>query len=286
MKTKIKIKEELTSMNDLKQVMGVMKQLTANQLRQLEKHRVPSDIFSKSVQDFFSWFRVTELHHPLFRNNQPAQIIVLLTSDRGFVGGLNTAVIEKARGNYDAKRGDQLVVMGERGTAILRDLGYRVAKKFPEVSPYFYPAEIDALKDFLVSEIVEGRAGKAIVVYSYYQSISHQEIRAFELFPCTPIPYHAATKRIEEAFFQIETDVDQTIAYLLELWSKEQIYSFFWHSKLSELASRTMNLEQSEQELQGELRHLTYEYFRRVHEDTDRNIREIVAARSQLKRHA
>ena len=67
------------------------------------------------------------------------------------------------------------------------------------------------------------------------------------------------------------------VEYLDKLWLGRQIHDVFWHSKLSELAARSMHLESSFVGLTQQKKKLMLQYFRSVHEATDTSIRESYA---------
>lgn len=291
-------------------VVDAMKQIATTQLRHLEKLRLHFDEFSRALLEFFQWMAFHEVQHPFFQNEVPARLWVFITSDMGFLGGLNSAVVNEGLSDFQAARGDGVAVVGERGKALLVDLGHDPLMTFPGISGWIERQEVRAVKQFMVEQILAGRFGGATVVYSRYESITRQRIEKFELFPCQGIPILAVpflggtgsvsvepepTKRgqtpfegggpleeLEERFF-LESPIEEIIACLVELWTSERLHQFFWHSKLSELAARALHLDESHQRLNEERKRWRYLYIRRVHEETDRNIREIVAARSQMR---
>lgn len=297
MRSKRQLKEEIQSAADLTSVVEVMKQVAATHLHHLEKHQVRFDSFSLALQEFFYWLNVKEVDHPFFKSKVPARLIVFITSDAGFLGGLNTAVIDVGLSHFKADRGDGMAVIGDRGKNFLLDLGFKLEAAFPGISTNIERDEIRNVKQWVVEKVEEGRYGAVTVTYPHYYSITRQGVKEFELFPCTALP-HAAKEAwpfsgsrqvprqvsaipLEEQFL-LESPLADIIAYLTELWTSERLYTLFWHSKLSELAARTLHLEESFQELGTEKRRLSHLYSRVVHEETDRNIREISSARSQM----
>lgn len=289
MKTKIQLKEEMQATFDLTSVVEVMKQVTSTHLHHLEKMQVRFDLFSWAIQEYFYWMNMKGLHHPFFESQVKARLTLVITSDAGFLGGLNTAILGKGLESFDPKRGDGLAVVGERGRAFLKDLGYKVDAFFPGISLTIDRQEIRTVKKFLVDRVLEGKYGGVSVVYPHYETITRQHIEKFDLFPCQSLPTKTTGMTEQprgsssvlplEEYFILESPVEDLIAYLVELWTSERLYSLFWHSKLSELAARTLHLEESFQELSEEKKRLGFQYSKCIHELTDRNIREIVAAR-------
>ncbi len=284
MKTKNQLKEEVRLTQDLTSVVEVMKQIAATRLHHLEKLQVRFDAFATALQEFFYWMDTKEMKHPFFQNSVAARVTVLITSDAGFLGGLNAQVIQEGLAGFQKQRGDGLAPIGVRGRNGLLDLGHAPVGEFPGISDLIERDEIRAVKKWIVDKIMEGKYGGASVVYPHYYSITRQGVQRIELFPCKALPKQGQEPRriSREEQFLMESPVEDIIAYLTELWTSERLYALFWHSKLSELAARTLHLEESHQELGKERRRLHHLYSRLMHEETDRNIREIVSARSQM----
>lgn len=297
MRSKRQLTEEIQVTADLTGVVEVLKQVTAAHLHHLEKQQVRFDSFSLALQEFFYWLNVKEVSHPFFKSQVPARLIVFITSDWGFLGGLNTAVVEGGLSRFKAERGDGMAVIGDRGRNFLKDLGFKPEAAFPGISTNIERDEIRNVKQWIVGKIEDGRYGAVTVIYPHYYSITRQGVGDFELFPCTALPHEtkeawpfSGSRRVSrevsglplEEQFLLESPLEEIIAYVTELWTSERLYTLFWHSKLSELAARTLHLEESFQELGTEKRRLARLYSRLVHEEMDRNIREISSARSQM----
>lgn len=282
MRSRVQLKEDMRWNADLTTVVEVMKQMTATTLHQIEKYQVRFEQFSRALKEFFYWMDAKEVHHPFFESRVPARLFLLITSDAGFLGRLNALVVQIGLMDFDPTRGDGLAVVGGRGVARIMEEGHAPEAVFPGISTAIAREEIAAVKKFVVDSVVDGQFGSVWVIYPHYHSVTRQTVERLELFPCRAIPTAGPRPVAREAMFYVESPIDQTIAYLVELWAGERLYNLFWHSKLSELAARALHLEESFQELSRDKKKLAYLYFRLVHEETDRNIREIVAARSQF----
>ncbi len=66
--------------------------------------------------------------------------------------------------------------------------------------------------------------------------------------------------------------------YLIEIWITYVVHSIFWESKLSEWAARVLHLEGSSDEVKRQAKTARLDYFRAVHQESDKNIREIFSS--------
>jgi len=86
-------------------------------------------------------------------------------------------------------------------------------------------------------------------------------------------------KRLTRDEITIEPSPAKVIDYLVRAWLMQKIYDIFWDSKLSECAARIIHLEGSHEEIIQANKKLMHDYFKHIHEKSDKNIREIFASR-------
>ena len=212
--------------------------------------------------------------------------IVGITSDEGFLGELNTSIINKLLEQRKKNDKDTVVVLGERGAGYLEDINVSF-KEFPGIKDETYLEDAKKLKDYLIAEYLEGKFSDITIVYPKFISVSSQRTGVIQLLPVS-FSLIAQVEGVDEAVelppalyedLLLEPSASDVVAGLVNLWSGYLISDIFWSSKLSELSARLMHLDSSEQELQKVNQKLNLEYFRHVHTLADKTIREISASR-------
>ncbi len=213
--------------------------------------------------------------------------IVGITSDEGFLGEINTLVLNALLDNRKDKKRDSLVVLGERGEGYLRDMDVSFTA-FPGISDTLRRGETEDLKRYLINGYLKRGFGEVIIVYPKFISVTAQYVEIARLLPCLFTLFSKDSRGQEvldvlpqEGYEQLlmepgPVDVMDGIA---GLWIGYVLEEIFWSSKLSEFSARVMHLDSSEQELSRRNRGLTLEYFRSLHTLADKNIREVSASR-------
>ena len=207
--------------------------------------------------------------------------IVVVDGLTGFMGGLNTHVINAALA--ERKNHAQLIIIGERGAAYLRGIGEEF-EPFPGITEENKYELALKLKDYLMKEAREGKIGKVILSYPLPISFTFQKVELVKILPATEFFEEQKTEdrgqRTEKVI--IESSPNDIIEHLVAEWITQKLYEVFEDSKLSEFAARTIHLEQSYQNLSQMGKALQYQYFRARHSFIDRSMRETFA--SQLLR--
>lgn len=275
------LKQNLEFNRNLNGIVDVLKVAASVQLRQLQATTYLHTLFPQEV---VAGLRVVDLRsvaHPFLRERSSLPTcLVVITSDEGFSGGLNALLINTALRLRDQARGDQLVMLGERGAAVLEDLRESFTA-FPGVAEEMSHAPVTALKRHLVRRYLKGDVGKVVIVYAKFLGISSQQIEAEQLLPYRPSTETRAARRREPSF--IEPSADRVVEGLVSLWLECTIAAIFLSSKLAEVSARIMHLEGSDQELSRMNQILALQHVKHLHALADKSIREISVSRLHIR---
>jgi len=272
------LKRELQLNRELRELLEVLKGIASSQFRILQKEK--AERFAKFLEAFEGFFQLIDfstLEHP-FSKGEGKLCIIMVTSDEGFMGGLNTRVINTAL-EYE-EESTELVVLGERGAGYLRGLGKNFVG-LPGIGEEKYEDAL-RLKDFVVKEALAGKFKRVILVYPKPITFTVQRIEVLKLLPCSEL-FEKREDTVElKKDVIIESTSSEMIEYLVDIWITQKLLEVFEDSKLAEFSARTIHLEQSNQGLMEIGKGLRIQYFRARHELVDRGMRETFS--SQLIR--
>jgi len=285
------LKKDMEFNRELFDIIGVFKDIASSEFRQLQSRRKSSIDFFECLKDLFQvvdWSKCKDF--PLLRRNPSLpSAIVVVTSDEGFSGGLNTTVINTALSKRNRKD-DEFIVLGEKGARLMVGMG-EVFLYLEGVGLHIEYKQVTKISNFLLEQYQEQKWANVFVSYSRFISISQQQVEWFQLLPFNPqsilnLPFADEGLQPPVSLPQqlspellIEPNLKDVVHYLVWVWATSMLYEIFWESKLSEWAARLMHLEGSHQNLSQWYNELRFRYFRNLHEARDRNIREIFASR-------
>jgi F-type H+-transporting ATPase subunit gamma len=272
------LKNDMQFNQELSGLIDILKAVASSQFRHLQARREIFMRFNKCLDGFFTMVNFLKSTHLFLKEDLSLpQGILIITSDEGFLGGLNNQI---ANAGLDLlKSGDEIIVLGEKGARFFEEAKVPFLY-FSAITEDIEYARAEDIKDYLINAFLKKRFGKIMVVYPKFVSFSVQEVKIEQLLPY-PIQTHEGKKvdtRPKEEII-VEPSEERIIDYLIRVWLLDKIYNIFWESKLSEWAARVMHLEGSSQELNRIAKKLNFSYFRSLHEISDKNIREIFASR-------
>ena len=138
-----------------------------------------------------------------------------------------------------------------------------------------------------LDKYLAGRIGKVLIVHARFLSLTVLEPFVTKLLPC-PELFRAPEQKErfrpgqtikKEQKVTIEPGPAQAVDFLVRATLMQQLHALFLDSKLAEYAARIVHLEGSYQEIMEMNRRVLFNFFKHLHQKSDKDIREIFASR-------
>lgn len=283
MQTVQKLKKELELNSELISLLDVLKSVAASEYHILEKKKDDFTRFLETFKGFFQMLDFSSVAHP-FVDGHGSLGIILVTSDEGFMGGLNNRVIATGL-DYPGAKEARFMVIGEKGAGYLKAAGIEFVF-FPGVKQDNIYDFAVSLKDHIAKEALAGRFNRLVLVYPKSISFTAQRVEVIKILPVSELfeQSEPAEKGRELKDVLLESSLGRIIEYLLEAWVTEKLLMVFQESKLSEFSSRTVRLEESHQVLTEIGNALQLRYFRQRRNVVDKQMRETFSTQLIRKR--
>ncbi len=279
------LKSDLELNKSLGAIIEALKSGSAIQLRQFQSKAKALEEVSSVIESVFAMLLRRGVKHPFLSGNPglPACFVVVNT-DNGFVGELNSAVANAAFESSKSER-DVFVVLGERGWNFFEDKG-RQFRRMPGLSEEIRPPEITGLQDYLVRGFLKGEFGSVSVSYPQSGNVGAWKVQFDRLLPCGAAQDGGGDVPefdLSGGVTAVEPSPEAVMEGLIRFRLSFALYNIAWTSKFSEFGARLMHLEGSEQELARMKQQLSLQYFKHVHSLADKTIREIISSRLTRK---
>jgi ATP synthase F1 gamma subunit len=278
------------------QLIQTLKNIAASQYHTLEREKKRFAEFMDAFAGFFRVVDMVDVDNPLVRPMSDVVGVVMVTSDSGFMGGLNAGVIEAGKDVQGTLPDDKVkfIVIGEKGAMKLTEAG-RTFQFFKGVTQETRFEQALEIRDYLSKEVLENRLGSVMLVYPRPVSFTQQTIETIPLLPCGALFDKDSTSEISNRIalagwtvparkVVVESAFTDMVEYLAGMWVASKLYEVFEDSKLAEFAARAMHLEESTQKLQKEHKKLKHQCFRAAHEMVDKSMRESFSSRKKKSR--
>jgi ATP synthase F1 gamma subunit len=275
-----RLKDELELNGDLAELLEVLKGIAVAEFRVLESRRERFEQFTEAFRGFFRMIDLVDANHSFVRKGTGKKAVAVVTSDEGFMGGLNSRLLQA--GQAVAAEGEaEMIIFGERALDELKADKAQV-KSLPSVNNADLFESAVRLKDVFVQGALAGEYGEAFVVYPQPVSFMVQKIETVRLLPCAEIGIRP--KLGEDVI--VESAPEKLVEYLVSAWLDRKLYEILEDSRLAVMAVRTVRLEQSVQTVTESGEKLRFKYFRARREMVDKGMRESFSAQIIRNRQA
>jgi len=285
------LRKDLAFNKVMESIIEVLKGVAATEYFHLQSKRKSFDEFEGRLRDLFSQVDISNFQHPFLGAPASASNIVLITSDSGFLGELNMSVVNYGLSQY--RSDDLLTVVGKEGIRYIGEQGIKYTS-FEGIDDDIAYGSVIKLRDYIVKQFFDKKLSSTVIVYPHFVSFAVQKIEQFQLFPCRFLfpqtsgsgalgSHHAGLLDIDPGEkIILDSPLKSIVEYLVKIWVGQLIHLIFWESKLSEWAARVMHLERSSNEIRDQQKKMRLQYFRTMHERSDKSTREIFVSRMAL----
>jgi ATP synthase F1 gamma subunit len=290
------LRKELKFNHELLSLVETLKNVAGSQFHLLEKKKQRFDTFMNAFAGFFRVVDLVDVVNPFVRAESAVTGLVVVTSDSGFMGGLNGGVLRAGLEAVEHLPPESVsyVVVGEKGAAAFSDRK-EPFKFFAGINQDTIYEQAVVIKDWLMQEVAARRMGRVIVAAPKALSFSAQTIQVMDLLPCgnlfdqsdTPaLPALRGPKRFlaEAREVIVESSFDDMVSYLAGIWVTSKLFEVFEDGKLAEFGARAMHLEGSLQKVEKEYSKTRQRCVKATHELVDKGMRESFAAKSTKRR--
>lgn len=249
------IRRRIKSVKNTAQITKAMEMVAASKMRRAQQAAIAGRPYSEVLNHILVSLRdrVDATEHPLLAVREVKKTLVLLiTSDKGLCGALNTNVLRDAS-HLDVNT-TEFIAIGRKGAAFLARTGRKMIADFtlPD-HPSF--VQTKAISKLCMDKFLSGEVDKVAVLYPQFVNTLVQKPVHLALLPITaekiqgttaiPLPHHEASAAAVKA---PESPLEEPISeYLFEPNSQEILNAILPYSFHFEIFQKILDARASEQ---------------------------------------
>ena len=287
------IKRRQKSVSNTKQVTRAMEMVAASKMRKSQLAALQSRPYAEKAVSLLAHIKAGS---PDIRNifldgpegSPPYEggarggklLVVIVTSDKGLCGGLNSTVIRESsklldqykKNGYEA----ELLLVGAKSKAYFEHMGLKVHETFRGVGDYVTLEEVKPIAKFIQEKYQIGEFNKVTAVYTEFISTLKQRVAQRQILPIISPPYEGGVRGgSREYIFEpnAEAVLENLIPFLLDIY----IYHIVLESNASEHSARMVAMKNASDSAERILDALTLSYNKARQAAITNEIAEITA---------
>jgi F-type H+-transporting ATPase subunit gamma len=262
------IRRKIKSVKSTEQITKAMKMVAAARMRKSQQSILAARPFAVKMDELVRGLAAMEVRsdiaagrevqvHSFFDKREAgAEMLVLVTADKGLCGAFNANLIKSAIEWLKARQGKKVYVaaVGRKGRDLvhrLKGFDFEIVTELAGIFPKVNFTHAELLGRAVIEAYEQKGLSTVTVVYNEFKSVAVQRLIKAQLLPI-PIPEVEGDQAVAEYGF--EPDRQQLLAGLLPRHIKAQLYRVLLESQAAELAAR-MNAMDAASKNAKELRH-------------------------------
>lgn len=308
------IKRRQHSVKNTQQVTRAMEMVAASKMRKAQLVALGSRPYSRKALSILSHIKLSKpgIKNIFLDKNISPRLIrpgreksntllaVVVTSDKGLAGGLNSSVIREASKVFEQYKKDgfdiKLVLSGAKSKSYFERMGFDILEVFKGVGDYITLDEAKPISSFIQKKYKEGSFNETIIIYTEFISTLKQKVAVRQLLPIsednfTDIILDAGNadrdkdteSEIKQAEYIFEPNAAEVLKNLIPFLIDIYIYHVILESNASEHSARMVAMRNASDNAENMLEELTLTYNKARQSAVTREITEISAGVEALK---
>ena len=285
------IRRRIRSVKSTAQITKAMQMVAASKMRRAQLSALAGRPYATLMNKVLAevTHHAGDFNHPLMEVRQgDRRAVVLISSDRGLCGGLNSNLMREA-GKLDKDK-TVFVCAGRKGSQFVARTKRKLAAEFTyKDTPLF--AEARAISRFVQEMFRKGEVDHVDVIYTNFINTLTQKPERVPLLPLGEIRAVGAGVEGEDSSgeltkgaveFLFEPDPANVLGALLPHYLNFQIYQFLLEAKASEHSARMVAMKSATDNAKQIIKDLTLEYNKLRQANITRELLEITTAQMAM----
>jgi len=281
------IRRRIKSVKNTAQITKAMQMVAASKMRKAQQAAISGRDYAQLMNRVIVSLRdaVDPSTHPLLdRRERKKELVLLLSTDKGLCGGLNTNLFREAMA-FDVDS-TLFVSVGRKGTQFLARTKRKMIADFPlRDHPNFL--ETKSISKFCIEKFLDGSVDKVTVLFSRFVNTLSQTPTAMPLLPLTSFEEIGLTNQYEEVHsleggIQFEPNAGDVLNAILPTYVHFGVYQTLLGTRASEQSARMVAMKSATDNAKNIVKDLTLEYNKARQASITKEILEIATAQLVL----
>jgi F-type H+-transporting ATPase subunit gamma len=255
------IRRRIGAVRNIAQITRAMQFVAASKLKRAQDATLASRPYSDKLDEVLADLAavLSGEDHPLLAEREGGKrLVVLVTTDRGLAGPLNTNTIRFASREITGRSGDfEVVTVGRKGRDAMRRAGVPLAAHFSGFGDRPAFADVLPLARLITDDYLGEKYGRVDVVYNRFVSTLVQRPEMIQLLPIRPAE---DTEGIPGNQFIFEPNASAVLERLVPRYIATRLFQAVLEGKASEESSRMVAMKNATENAQDLIEDLTLSY--------------------------
>ncbi len=284
------IRRRIKSIRNTAQITKAMQMVAASKMRKAQQHalagRPYSQILNRVLVSLES--RTDPLLHPLLQVRPvKKELVLIIATDKGLAGALNTNVMREAA-NFTPEQ-TVFVTTGRKARQYVARAKRELLADF-ELKDAPTILETKAISKFCVEKFLSGEVDKVTVLYTHFVNTISQKPVVQTLLPISPLAFEAAAQNAAAGNsskdpmleYIFEPSAQAVLDFMLPHYVQYEVFQMILDARASEHSARMVAMKSATDNANQFIKDLTLEYNKMRQASITTELLEIATAQMAL----
>ena len=284
------LRNRIDSVKSTRKITQAMKMVAASKLKKAQDIAEKGRNYSRGLEDIAkSLVCSLENRENIFLddNNDKKKILILVvSSDRGLCGGLNSSLVKKVKNLIKSLETNNkkitLICIGKKGYDLLQNFNkeyFNSETSFVPISDMNYQTT-EELGTKILADFYNTKFEQCFIFYNYFQSVMSQEVIEEKLIPYTS--EESKEENQNTVFYDYEPDEETVLSKILPQNFIVQMYKAILESRASEQGARMTAMDNATRNAGDMIENLSLSYNRQRQAIITKELIEIISGAEAL----
>jgi F-type H+-transporting ATPase subunit gamma len=216
------IKRRVNSVQNIAKITNAMQLVSASKTKYSQKVATSSLPYIQSLLDSLETvanFVDPNLHPFLNRDRSGVDLMIVISTNKGLCGSLNTNLFKKLLNWSKARPSAQYIAVGQKAVTFLRNRGFNLIAGFTDWPEKTKLGDVLPLIDLLKSRYLSGEINRVDVLFTDFVNVLKQRSLIFRLLPLEDLHIQQLEAEFQNKTIKLnekKTDNKARANYLLE----------------------------------------------------------------------
>ncbi len=283
------IRRRIKSIRNTAQITKAMQMVAASKMRKAQQHALAGRPYSNALNRVLVSLkgRTDPLLHPLLQVRPVRkELVLVISTDKGLAGALNTNLMREAT-TFAADK-TAYVTSGRKARQFAARTRRELLADF-ELKDAPTILETKAISKFCVEKFLSGEVDKVTVLYTHFVNTISQKPVAQTLLPISPFIFEAAPDMAapndasgDPLAYSFEPNADAVLDFILPYYVQYQVFQMILDARASEHSARMVAMKSATDNANQFIKDLTLEYNKMRQASITTELLEIATAQMAL----
>lgn len=224
------LKRRIKSVGSIRQITRAMQLVATSKMKRAQNLSLSADAYAYGALEILLNLTRTGQsikNHRFWRENDNRKnLLILITTNRGFCGALNINLIVPIVAFLKNNGPTDVITIGKKGRGLSKKIGLQIIADFSNINDHFSVNEISPVARLAIKEFTNGNYGKVFIAFNEFVNTLIQKPVIRQILPVSIETFESIIEinpKAKKLFFEKNSNGSDSSQYIFEL-SAETVF--------------------------------------------------------------